>query len=91
VRLDTTNQMNRLVDMKTQVIGAFEAKTRLSELLERVRQGSVFLITKRGRPIAELRPVTLPERRPRFGCDQGRVSMRADFDAPIPDLKDYTE
>ena len=72
-------------------IGAFEAKTRLSELLEKVRQGQVFCITRRGHPVAELRPLSLPDRRPRFGCDRGRVSLAADFEAPLPDLKDYTQ
>ena len=76
--------------MKAREIGAFEAKTRLSELLEQVRQGAVFFITKRGRPVAELRPVHLPERRPRFGCDKGRVIIGPDFDAPIPEMQDYT-
>jgi prevent-host-death family protein len=82
--------MNRLVGVETKQFGAFEAKTRLSELLEQVRKGAVFFITKRGQPIAELRPVNLPERRPQFGCDKGRVGIRADFDAPIPEMKDYT-
>lgn len=76
--------------MKAKEIGAFEAKTRLSELLEKVRQGAAFSITKRGRPVAELRPVLLPERRPRFGCDKGRVKIRKDFDAPLPEMKGYT-
>lgn len=35
----------------------FEAKARLSELLERVRKGDVVTITHRGRPIAEVRPI----------------------------------
>ena len=77
--------------MKAKEIGAFEAKTRLSELLEQVRKGAVFFITKRGHPIAELRPVRLPDRRPRFGCDKGQVIVGADFDAPIPGMKGYTE
>jgi prevent-host-death family protein len=38
-------------------IGAYEAKTRLSELLEKVREGKSFTITRHGHPIAELRPV----------------------------------
>jgi prevent-host-death family protein len=75
--------------MQATEIGAFEAKTRLSELLQRVRKGAVFLITKRGYPIAELRPVNLPERRPRFGCDKGRVLVHKNFDAPLPGLKEY--
>ena len=40
-------------------IGAYDAKTHLSKLLERVRRGERFVITKHGRPIAELGPVTV--------------------------------
>lgn len=38
-------------------IGAYEAKTHLPELLKRVEQGERFIITKHGRPVAELMPV----------------------------------
>jgi prevent-host-death family protein len=40
-------------------IGAYEAKTHLPQLLERVQRGERFLITKHGRPVAELIPVAL--------------------------------
>ncbi len=43
--------------MKIQEIGAFEAKTKLSELLEKVQHGQTFQITKRGKPVAVLSPV----------------------------------
>jgi prevent-host-death family protein len=39
-------------------IGAFEAKTKFSELLRKVDQGERFTITLRGRVIAELTPPT---------------------------------
>ena len=42
-------------------IGAFEAKTKLSELLRKVEQGERFTITVRGRAVANLAPVT-PDR-----------------------------
>ena len=48
-------------------IGAFEAKTHLSELLERVRAGERFTITRRGVPVAELTPV----------APEGRTDVRA--------------
>ena len=38
-------------------IGAYEAKTHLSALLERVSSGEHFVITKHGRAIARLVPV----------------------------------
>ena len=37
-------------------IGAFEAKTKFSELLRRVDQGERFTISVRGRVVAELTP-----------------------------------
>jgi prevent-host-death family protein len=37
-------------------IGAYDAKTHLPQLLERVAQGESFLITKHGQPVAELGP-----------------------------------
>lgn len=37
-------------------IGTHEAKTRLSELLAKVRKGEEFLITNRGEPVAKLIP-----------------------------------
>lgn len=37
-----------------QTIGAFEAKTHLSSLLEQVEKGEEVLITKHGRPVAKL-------------------------------------
>lgn len=37
-------------------IGAFEAKTHLPQLLRRVEAGERFVITRHGRPLAELVP-----------------------------------
>ena len=41
---------------KLTTIGAFDAKTRLSELLDRVEGGEVITITRHGVPIARLEP-----------------------------------
>lgn len=37
-------------------VGAYEAKTHLAELLARVEKGERILITKHGRPVAQLVP-----------------------------------
>ncbi|PYV59437.1 MAG: type II toxin-antitoxin system prevent-host-death family antitoxin [Acidobacteria bacterium] len=47
--------------MKT--VGAFEAKTRLNELLRQVSEGETIRITRRGVPIAKLVPADDGERR----------------------------
>jgi prevent-host-death family protein len=41
-------------------IGAFEAKTKFSELLERVSQGEEITITKHEKPVARLVPFEKP-------------------------------
>lgn len=41
-------------------VGAYEAKTHLAELLERVAKGDTVLITRRGVPVAKLVAPTLP-------------------------------
>jgi prevent-host-death family protein len=38
-------------------IGAYEAKTHLPKLLERVQNGESFVITRHGRPVAQLTPI----------------------------------
>ena len=41
-------------------VGAFEAKTKFSELLERVSQGEEITITKHEKPVARLVPFEKP-------------------------------
>lgn len=88
--LTLSDQLNKLVGMTPTLVGAFDAKTRLSELLQEVARGRSFVITRRGRPVAELRPLapaaasTLT-----FGCDKGQVTMTAAFTAPLPDFAAY--
>lgn len=41
------------------MVGARELKTRLGSFLARVRKGETLIVTDRGRPVAELRPIPL--------------------------------
>ena len=38
-------------------VGARELKTRLGTYIDQVRHGTTFVVTERGRPVAELRPL----------------------------------
>jgi prevent-host-death family protein len=40
----------------TQQIGAFEAKTHFSQIIEKAKQGDDFIITRRGEPVAKIIP-----------------------------------
>jgi prevent-host-death family protein len=44
---------------KNDVVGVRELKTRLGRYLREVRSGRTIVITDRGEPVAELRPVSL--------------------------------
>lgn len=43
--------------MARNVVGARELKTRLGTYLQRVREGRTLVVTDRGEPVAELRPL----------------------------------
>lgn len=72
-------------------VGTFEAKNTLSALLERAQQGEVIQITRRGKAIAELRPVQEGRGTGRlFGSEKDLVkSIADDFTAPLSDFSDY--
>lgn len=47
-------------------VGAFEAKTKLAELLDKVERGETVTITRRGKAVAQLVPVTTEEEQTRL-------------------------
>jgi prevent-host-death family protein len=68
-----------------ETVGLYEAKTRLSSLVERAAEGEEIVISKSGRPKARLVPLddTRPLRRP--GLGKGRWKVRRDFDRSLPE------
>jgi prevent-host-death family protein len=65
-------------------LNLYEAKTRLSSLVEDAAAGAEIIIAKNGRPMAKLvalKPAS--QRRP--GRGKGKIWIGADFDAPLPD------
>lgn len=70
----------------TVVVNIHEAKTHLSRLLERVAAGEHVVISKAGRPVADLVPHR--EMSVRFGGLKGELSYDdADFTDPDPDIQ----
>ncbi|MEX2556671.1 MAG: type II toxin-antitoxin system Phd/YefM family antitoxin [Actinomycetota bacterium] len=66
-------------------INVYEAKTHLSRLLDRAEGGEEIIITRHGRPVARLGPITEKPRARKLGRLRGRIRMSQDFDAPLPD------
>ena len=76
--------------MQIEEIGTLEAKTNFSALLNQVLEGKSFYLTRRGKRIAELRPVAPPKHPRRAGFAKGTFTYIApDFDAPLDDFVDY--
>ncbi|MDP6631576.1 MAG: type II toxin-antitoxin system Phd/YefM family antitoxin [Kiritimatiellia bacterium] len=75
--------------MKTQIVGAFEAKTHFSSLLEKAHQGTVIVVTRRGKPVAQLGPTEEHFTRPSFGSAKGQIHIAPDFDEPLDDMAEY--
>ena len=70
------------------MLNLYEAKTRLSALVEEAAAGKEIIIAKNGRPRAKLVAYREAARR-KPGRAKGRIWMSADFDAPLP--KDVLE
>jgi prevent-host-death family protein len=54
-------------------IGIFEAKTRLSEIVRKAEAGERFIITVRGRPVAEVGPTA--DRKLSFSAEERRAAF----------------
>jgi len=65
-------------------VNVYEAKTHLSQLLDRAAAGEEIIIARAGRPIARLVALAEPPVRRVPGGWRGKVRMAADFDE-LPD------
>lgn len=67
-------------------VNFYEAKTRLSELVDQAHGGDTVIIAKAGRPMAKLVPLDGPiKRKIQYGLLKGKFEIPPDFDAPLPD------
>jgi prevent-host-death family protein len=74
-----------------QEVGAYEAKTNLSRLLRQTRAGKSFIITQRGKPVAELKPAPTKRGNGHWGDMKGKIRVADDFCEPLEDMKEYME
>jgi prevent-host-death family protein len=60
-----------------------DARTHLSELVDRAASGHDVIITRNGTPIARLTRLAVEKRSLRFGLLEGKVAIEPDFDARL--------
>ena len=65
-------------------VNLYEAKTRLSELVDRAGAGEEIVIAKAGRPVARLVPLAAKPVTRAPGRWARRMKIASDFDAPLP-------
>lgn len=68
-----------------------EAQARLGELVAAARRGDEVVITEEDRPAGRLVPIASAKPRPRFGSEQGKITMRDDFDEPLEEFEEYMQ
>jgi prevent-host-death family protein len=67
-------------------VNIYEAKARLSALIDRVAEGETLVICRRNVPVAELRPLPQPRRRKRpIGLARGTFELPEAFFEPLPE------
>jgi prevent-host-death family protein len=64
-------------------ISTAEARNRFTELIRIVEGGEQVVITRHGRPVAQLTPPPLERRQARLGGMKGRIRLLPGWDAPI--------
>ena len=67
------------------IVNLYEAKTRLSRLVEQAANGEEIIIAKAGRPRARLVSMGRSAKPRKPGAWKGRVVIAADFDARLPE------
>jgi prevent-host-death family protein len=72
-------------------VNIYEAKSKLSKLINQVIAGEEVIVAKWGKPVAKIVPFDKPSRDRKPGSAKGKILISDDFDAPLPDeiLKEF--
>ena len=68
-----------------ETVNIYDAKTRLSQLVDRAAGGEDVVVGRNGKPLVRITQLIEPKRRIKFGLLKGKLRIAPDFDAPLPD------
>jgi prevent-host-death family protein len=69
-------------------VNIYEAKTRLSQLVDQAAAGEEVIIARNGRPVAKLVPIQRQPVKRVPGSLRGKIWMAPDFDEPDEEMID---
>ena len=67
-----------------ETVNIYDAKTRFSQLVDKAASGEDVVVSRNGKPLVRITQLEGPKRRIRFGLLKGKLTVAADFDAPLP-------
>ena len=68
-----------------ETVNIYEAKTRLSQLVDKAASGEDVVVCRNGKPLVRITRLQAQQRRIKFGVLKGKLTVPADFDSPLPD------
>lgn len=74
---------------KTVTYNMYEAKMKLSEVVDKARRGIPVTLTNRGKPVAMVVPIRHLKKPRELGFLKGKVRLGRGWDSPIEDFRDY--
>ena len=66
-------------------VNIYDAKTRLSQLVDQAASGHDVIVSRNGKPVARITRLESAKRPIKFGVLKSKVTIAADFDAPLSD------
>lgn len=72
-------------------VNIHEAKTKLSQLIDKVLKGEEVIIAKSHKPVVKLVRHRNQEKERKIGLAKGLIIMTEDFNEPLDDFKEYSK
>jgi prevent-host-death family protein len=66
-----------------ETVNIYDAKTRLSQLVDKAASGQDVVVSRNGKPLVRITRLEQPRRRIKFGLLKGKLNIPANFDAPL--------
>jgi len=87
--IDSVHDLVYIAAMTTVTI--HQAKTHFSRLIDRALSGEEVVVMRGREPVIVLKPIHTPRTKRRLSGALGMIAhMADDFDAPLPDFREYS-